>query len=62
MPAMTLLLGLLTMGLWRLMLPRMSPAAPVSLLIPASRAHHGPTPLRQTLIHLIHAPTPHLLS
>ena len=62
MPAMTLLLGLLIMGLWRFVLPQMSPAAQARLLIPASRACHGPTPLRQTLVHLIHAPTPHLLS
>ncbi len=59
---MTLLLGLLTMGLWRFVLPRTSPADPGRLLIPASRAHHGPYPLRQTFVRLIHAPTPHLLS
>jgi hypothetical protein len=59
---MTLLLGLLTMGLWRFLLPRTSPAVPGRALIPASRASHGPTPLRQTLVRLIHAPTPHLLS
>ena len=59
---MTLLLGLLTMGLWRLALPRTSPAVPGRLLIPANWANHGPYRLRQTLVRLIHAPTPHLLS
>jgi hypothetical protein len=62
MPAMTLLLGLLTMDLWRFVLPQTSPAVSGRLLIPASRANHGPYPLRQTLVRLIHAPTPHLLS
>jgi hypothetical protein len=59
---MTLLLGLLTMGLGRLVLPQTSPAVPGRPLIPANRAIHGPYPLRQTLVRLIHAPTPHLLS
>jgi hypothetical protein len=59
---MTRLLGLLTMGLWRLVLPQTSPAASGRLLIPANWANHGRCRLRQTLVRLIHAPTPHLLS